>query len=276
MYRLAKAPIVPAEHERQDRERHRQPVEDELDREVVVLRDDDPVAQLDRRRAACPSTSIERQDADAPPAGRRRSPRWTSAVVVASLERPVEQRRRARAAIVSSERARRRRRRPEDRDQSHLHRSSSMSLISRPRCRPPRPSAPISANSRWSRQPRYQSTDEAARGRTVGLRLVGLELAVLEDAGSRASSGSSTASWTQPLRQSRPMPGFRSMIREHRLGRRLDDEQRGGPARGSRPSARAARSAGRWPRRPSPQQRRDVVRQLRPAARSRSLSTWEK
>jgi len=37
----------PAQQERQDRERHRQPVEDQLHREVVV-RDGDPLAQLDR------------------------------------------------------------------------------------------------------------------------------------------------------------------------------------------------------------------------------------
>ena len=95
-YRVANAADRAAQHERQDHERDRQPVEDELDREVVVRRiADDPVAQLDRRRAASPSAQHQREDADGAPAARRRWPPGTARPVARSPSGRSEQRRHA-------------------------------------------------------------------------------------------------------------------------------------------------------------------------------------
>ena len=89
---------------------------------------------------------------------------------------------------------------------------------------------------------------------------------VAEDADRPGLAGGPAARCTQPLRHSRPMPSFRSMMLQHRLGRRLDDEQRAHrlvdldhlPGQAVRRSL-AAPSI-------TPTQRRDVVRQLGPAA----------
>ena len=204
-------PDRPAQHERQDHERHRQPVEDELDREVVVAATDDPVAQLDRPRAACPPASISDEDGHGRRAARRRWPPGTARPVVAL----------ATAGGPSSDgtpedgQQRRPGRRRPSRPSSDGQRSVDVGHGSLP-CAVPRRARRSPANSRWSRQPRYQSTDDAARGRRVGLRLGTAWNAPSRYTWIAGESGSSTASCTHPLRTSRPIAGLRSMIREHR------------------------------------------------------------
>ena len=205
-------PDRPRERERQDRHRHRQPVEDEFHREVVVPRDRHPVAQVDRHVPRARRQHRAQHDDRRQQAGDRRRPGRSR--VVASLARasgPAARRRRARP---QQERARRRRRSPRQVKPLRRHGASR---------RPPRQTAThgrqgsISANSRWSRQPRYQSTDDAARGQRLGPRPVRPEAAVAEDA-ERRVSGWIRARMTQPLRHSRPMPAFAVHDPQHRLG----------------------------------------------------------
>ena len=197
-------------------ERHRQPVEDELDREVVVRRSptQSPSSIGDVPRRPC--SSIEHEDAAARQQAERRSPTCTPADrrALATAAGP--------AATATPRTASSSDRRGDDDQAQQRHRSESDRTChvhaSSVRSRSPR-----TPGGRASRDTSRPTTPRAAAASACGW--YGVERRRRGTPGSPANRGSSTASCTQPLRTSRPMPGLRSMMPQHHLRRRLDDEQ---------------------------------------------------